>query len=91
MSGPVWLYDTTACVDCYYAANGLEIEGEGDVRVTPLSSIDRDEWVESGWKCDPRTEPESDHYGFSWSPCECCGSRLGGDRYAVSVWSKAGR
>jgi len=88
MSGPVWQYDTTACVDCYYAVNGLPVEDE--VAVTPLSSIDRGEFVESGWKCDPREEPESDHLGFSWSPCECCSSHLGGDRFAVSVWSRPG-
>lgn len=23
---------------------------------------------------------------FSWSPCECCGSSLGGDRYTVTAW-----
>jgi hypothetical protein len=85
MSGPVWEFDTTACVDCYYAVNGLEIEG--DVKVTPLSSIDRGEWVESGWHVTPLSR-ESDHLGFSWAPCDCCSSHLGGDRYAVSVWSK---
>ena len=74
-----WEYDTTACVDCYYAV---------DKGVT-LTFSDRDEIVLTGWRFDPRECPESDHYGFSWSPCECCGSRLGGDRYAVSVWREA--
>jgi hypothetical protein len=23
----------------------------------------------------------SEDYGFSWKPCECCGSPLGGDRF----------
>lgn len=25
-----------------------------------------------------------EHAGFSWHACECCGSTLGGDRYAWS-------
>lgn len=25
--------------------------------------------------------PEMDEQHFSWSPCDCCGSRLGGDRW----------
>ena len=25
---------------------------------------------------------------FSWSPCESCGSHLGGDRYDVAWWSE---
>ena len=27
-----------------------------------------------------------DEGNFSWSPCDCCGSRLGGDRYAAHGW-----
>ena len=27
------------------------------------------------------------HLGFSWSPCELCGSTLGGDRYEVGGWT----
>ena len=87
MSRHDWIYDTTACVDCYLAANGLPSEDD-EVAVTPLSSIDRDESVVVGWKFDPRSNPDSDHLGFSRSPCECCGSRLHGDRYAVSIWGQ---
>ena len=29
---------------------------------------------------------EHSHEGsFSWSPCECCGSSLGGDRYKAAL------
>lgn len=29
---------------------------------------------------------ECEQYGFSWSSCDTCGSGLGGDRYAATVW-----
>jgi len=30
---------------------------------------------------------ECDEGGFSWRPCELCGSQLGGDRYAAHGYS----
>ena len=39
-------------------------------------------------------ESEADEYsgslGFSWSPCQCCGSSLGGERYPLTalLWRK---
>lgn len=27
-----------------------------------------------------------ERFGFSWSSCDTCGSSLGGDRYAATVW-----
>ena len=29
--------------------------------------------------------PEDFEAGFSWTPCELCGSTLGGDRYPYSI------
>ena len=29
-----------------------------------------------------------DEGGFSWRPCECCGSSFGGDRYAAHAWTE---
>lgn len=26
--------------------------------------------------------------GFSWSGCDCCGSNLGGDKFAVAAWNE---
>lgn len=36
---------------------------------------------EEGCECDRRT--------FSWSSCEGCGSALGGDRYALTLWDES--
>jgi hypothetical protein len=35
-----------------------------------------------------RIDNEQEPY-FSWMPCECCGSRLGGDRIDASGYSKS--
>ncbi len=32
---------------------------------------------------DEQDEAVGDEGGFSWSGCDCCGSSLGGDRYAA--------
>lgn len=37
------------------------------------------------YPCEPE-ECDCDVLGFSWSSCEGCGSPLGGDRYAVTVF-----
>lgn len=36
---------------------------------------------------DFETDAEDGHHdGFSWHPCQGCGSTLGGDRYAATAW-----
>ena len=37
---------------------------------------------EAGSECDCET------MSFSWSPCDVCGSNLGGERSAVSFWEE---
>lgn len=32
-------------------------------------------------------ECDCEHVTFSWSPCQGCGSTLGGDRFAMTLWS----
>lgn len=86
-----WLYDTTACVDCFMTvALGAPSDDPDYVpAVVPLSSVAPGESVELGWRFPPRELRENPDgecvLGFSWSPCECCGSTLGGDRFAVSI------
>ena len=88
MSQLRWLYDTTACVDCYAAAAGVL---ESVPEFPPLTVVRPGERVELGWRFPSAgmvNNPDgSDVLGFSWSPCECCDSRLGGDRFAVSLWA----
>lgn len=61
------------CIDCTtMAANGEDTHPDGEPE--PLSKID-DGWIVvitcNGHDCG----------GFSWSPCDGCGSRLGGQRH----------
>ena len=70
------------CVDCYFAAaNGIDdtyAEWPDGFREAWLAAVAR----EGGRVFDPVTDPEGDGCGsFSWSPCQWCGSTLGGDRF----------
>ena len=82
-----WLYDTSACVDCYMtAALGAPSDDPDYIpAVVPLSSIDDGERVETGHRFPLHGDSES--LGFSRMACETCGSTLAGDRFAVSVWA----
>lgn len=87
----------SVCYDCY----AMEVNGElGDDTYTPdrdpLGEIPRDATVTSGWldseytargETPPDWESgEDDSLGFSWAPCDGCGSVLGGDRFPLTVW-----
>jgi hypothetical protein len=90
MSERVWLYDTSACVDCYMAAAGAPVDTADTPDCEPLTGVGAGECAETGWRfpsAGMADNPDPDSLGFSWSPCECCDSRLGGDRFAVSVWA----
>ena len=38
--------------------------------------------------CDEKDRDSREEPGFSWSPCDCCGSSLGGDRHPAHGRSK---
>ena len=60
------------CVDCaMFHANGDLPDMAGDERIAEITSSD--------------PFVVGDHYGFSWSKCDACGSRSGGDRFEASV------
>jgi len=76
------LCDIEVCGDCLgWIANGTI----PDDRPTLLAEIAK------VWPGDMRhivagnSEDDNDEGAFSWSGCECCGSRLGGTRYAAAV------
>ena len=80
----------TVCVDCYV------IDDEYIPDRDPLGEIPEGATVTSGWldseyKTRGMTPPdwergEDDSLGFSWAPCDGCGSVLGGDRFPLTVW-----
>lgn len=85
------------CVDCYMAHHGLlETEMGYEPTHAPLGLLEPDSDVTAGlmWaehECDRASWDDGDecsceHQTFSWSPCEGCGSHLGGSREALTTW-----
>jgi hypothetical protein len=74
------IIELEGCTDCVmWLANG---------ELPPDESDWAPEAVERNWPdhhlCVAGDE-NSEEY-FSWSPCEVCGSRLGGNRYPCAAW-----
>lgn len=92
-------YTIEACEDCYMAGHGLPVPPGSEPTPEPLNLISDGERVGPGCTecdpcghddCHPRTVtcqcPHGDPgHGFSWSPCQGCGSPLGGNRYPLEV------
>ena len=76
-------YDFDACTDCLlFVANGdLPEDREDFVK-------DFEHWTEGFYMCLGDNDGDSN---FSWSRCECCGSRLGGDRYNLVGFANGGK
>lgn len=76
------------CVDC------IQFIANGDSDTTPddLADLIDAQWPSSdGWILGSGNDDDADvddweGYGFSWTPCESCGSNLGGDRDAAHAF-----
>jgi hypothetical protein len=71
------MLDVSLCVDCVTAdANGTD-----DLVESQWTGFldDWQDWVFGPILTDEQNEPNEPH--FSWSPCDGCGSHLGGDRF----------
>ena len=67
------------CVDCaMFIANGETPEDNPEFTLLPG-------W--DGWHVVLDSNDDGDTH-FSWSSCEGCGSRLGGDRLPAAAWEK---
>lgn len=87
------------CQDCYLAHHGILEDGDPDhvPDREPLGEVPDGVTLTAGllreahdpWCDDPDTcsiEGEGcEHHTFSWSPCDGCGSTLGGDRHALTM------
>jgi hypothetical protein len=65
------------CMDCVM----MIANGEVDPETSPAREAEVAE-ATAGWVLGGSDENEEAH--FSWSPCDCCGCRLGGDRMFAS-------
>jgi hypothetical protein len=73
------MFDVFVCVDCgFYLANGLPDETEQGWSPELIDARWKDYQLVNG-------DSEKDH-DFSWTPCEGCGSPLGGARMHCVAW-----
>lgn len=80
------VFELSACVDCLmFVANGdIPEAAEGDPELPDLIAAHLGADHASKLVCgDGDGDSE-----FSWSACECCGSKLGGSRHALAVLSE---
>lgn len=87
------MFTIWACVDCmlehYYPGENADITGEEwsnypDASITAGSLCDKGE---NHYREDAEDHSENcETISFSWSPCDGCGSTLGGTRHAFTIW-----
>lgn len=89
------IYGTLSVCTCCLMAHAADGCGDFDHDREPLSKIEPPYTVtlgmiaeEHGEHCH-REECECEQLGFSWSSCDGCGSPLGGDRHAMTLWGPA--
>ncbi len=74
-------FDAFVCVDCgYFLANGLPDEPDEGWSPEKLAAKWEGYHLVNG-------DSEKDH-DFSWTPCEGCGSALGGIRMHCIAWEE---
>lgn len=72
-------YELMACVDCLmFVANG-DTPDTGDIESDIRGNLGTDDM--RNLVCGDSEHDDE----FSWSDCECCGSRLGGSRHQLAV------
>ncbi len=90
--------EISVCLTCMFIHANGEYPGDPDDidpnEPEPWALLTDNEDPAMGGEHNERCTPEDreegcdcDDLGFSWSPCEGCGSRLGGDRYRFTVFA----
>lgn len=76
-------YTVDVCVGCYYVHHygDLDDYARSAECVTAYVALGGDQYVTDA----TNSETGEGIATFSWSSCDCCGSTLGGSRYALSV------
>lgn len=80
--------DLWVCVDCVvFIANG-DLPEDPKIAKKILAGVEREapgQWVCDGPHEDDGEGEEDDTLVFSRSPCDCCGSCLGGERHRCAI------
>lgn len=74
-------YELSACVDClFFVANGdVPEDDNGELETAIMDNLGAEDVRHL--VCGDSDQDDE----FSWSACECCGSRLGGSRHQLIV------
>ena len=82
------VFEGSVCIDCALAIANDDVSGMSDERYREWADgCDRIALYELGdvvMACSEDCEGR-----FSWSPCDHCGSELGGDRHPIAVFARA--
>lgn len=94
-------YTYWVCVDCHMTHHtgeapdmpeGCEPWSKLEEGQTATSGLLQAEhacgWEDMDRDSEPTCDYECEHVSFSWSDCDGCGSTLGGERFAYTVWEK---
>lgn len=73
--------DLSICTDCLMLEANGETPPDFD-EATTVEYLDRVTRASEGG----HVALGGEHQGFSWSSCDLCGSGLGGDRYAATLF-----
>ena len=76
--------DLLVCTDCTMAIANDDYTGL-DYHYGPAESERREAEIRAGIASMGGYPVIGDEYGFSWRPCDCCGTELGGDRHECAV------
>lgn len=83
--GNIWV-----CIDCMLTEEQGEKPADFEGDREPWELWDNPEGAKftltPNWDSNAENDEESGMIDFSWSPCEGCGSWLGGSRYRYMVW-----
>lgn len=75
--------DLQICSDCAMIIANDDASGMDDATEAACrAGIEKEAAAGGHWALSGAEDEES---SFSWSACDCCGSRLGGDRIAAAV------
>ncbi len=81
-----------ACFDCALAHANGEVSDDLPEGCVPLSEVREDEQVTMGvlnhFSGCIGDDCKCDRIDFTWSPCELCTCRLGGERQGMTLWRK---
>ena len=76
--------ELSACFDCLLFVANDEIPDHNE----DLSIDIEENWPSDQWYICVGSDDTENNTEFSWAPCDCCGSRLGGSRHELVAFQR---